>query len=873
MENTEGQAHGGQNSESPKATNHALGGAVAAAIPAQPASGPEASPPQRTEKQPILHVRHALDDARLMKSHHDEEKLHIPSSDMLDSAPTCDTNGHDERALFEKYQDLPANLDTEPSILLTRASTLCFPANGQAAPLTGQFQSSKIADGEVSISDSNDECIETETPRSTPSRSNSQPDSDGPDFNPNSPSSLTEERHENAAQGLQDELNQMVGLQSHLSGHHDQPHLSIARDTYRGSGTQGIPLNSVTRNKASVTSRITDAGDQQFIQQKHASGRGQAEDEPIPDVPYGSDYSSANNLNCQLFAALQETRDSREKGFLPKAQLDTLINQRSVFIELAKFLRETMTDSEIQECAKTVCVESKVTLTDGRSKLRSFRKIFALLVLLEKPASIPLFIKEDVSDLDLPLSIVRNGGSFELRRKDTSDKRSDEPLKCFRGWAPVWRKSFEEYQWTMLAPFFVEGEYNHVRHYVLTDHHILPFVYTKDEEDDNAEYHGGFGRVFMVRLHRDHHNFRDQVRCERGFAIKQLKQNDPVSFEREVNILKKFVGIRCHPHIVSLLATYEQFNKFHLMFYRAEGNLFKYWKEIDPHPEFNYGRVLWMAEQCAGIAHGLLQLHKHSTIVAASTIPNRDAEEDFKRRSTGEKQRRATHQGFLATKNIFNSSTKAENPPVEPVSPTFIPTAAHRFGQQTDERDARLVHEPLVDDLVRKWGRHGDLKPENILWYSDSKSGAGSLKISDFGEAELNSRASKSKSRSQLANTMTYRPPECDLQPKIIRQSYDIWCLGCVYMEFITWMLGGVELWEEFAMKRLSWDIFQQARSDTFFELVKSDTDEVSAMVKKAVTEVSIYIKGILGEYALILASFLTNYTRMKTAPTTFTQF
>jgi serine/threonine protein kinase len=159
--------------------------------------------------------------------------------------------------------------------------------------------------------------------------------------------------------------------------------------------------------------------------------------------------------------------------------------------------------------------------------------------------------------------------------------------------------------------------------------------------------------------------------------------------------------------------------------------------------------------------------------------------------------------------------------------------------QSTDERDARLVNEPYSGGLVRKWGRHGDLKPENILFFCDANDPHGTLKISDFGEAELNSRWSKTKRRSKVANTMTYRPPECDLQPKIIRQSYDIWCLGCVYMEFVTWMLGGVELWKHFAFERLKWDIFQSSYTDTFFEIVKNDEGDVRVMVKEAVTKVS----------------------------------
>jgi serine/threonine protein kinase len=123
------------------------------------------------------------------------------------------------------------------------------------------------------------------------------------------------------------------------------------------------------------------------------------------------------------------------------------------------------------------------------------------------------------------------------------------------------------------------------------------------------------------------------------------------------------------------------------------------------------------------------------------------------------------------------------------------------------------------------YGRHGDIHPGNLLYFElnheDRRRAQGILKIADFGQAELNSKLSKTKTRS-VAHTLTYRPPECDLQPKVIGQVYDIWCLGCVYLEFITWTLGGAELLTRFAQERLSPDYFQDMqKTDTFFEVVQ----------------------------------------------------
>jgi serine/threonine protein kinase len=146
---------------------------------------------------------------------------------------------------------------------------------------------------------------------------------------------------------------------------------------------------------------------------------------------------------------------------------------------------------------------------------------------------------------------------------------------------------------------------------MLQDEHILPFVASGNAQDQVIDKTGGYGKVIMVRIHPDHHNFQDRQLCERGFAVKQqLHDEDREAYKREIGILMKFSGDRSHQHVVSLLATYEQFKKFHLVFYRAEGDLFEYWKKLKPSPDLTYSNVIWMVAQCKGIAEGLSKLHR-----------------------------------------------------------------------------------------------------------------------------------------------------------------------------------------------------------------------------------------------------------------------
>ena len=87
---------------------------------------------------------------------------------------------------------------------------------------------------------------------------------------------------------------------------------------------------------------------------------------------------------------------------------------------------------------------------------------------------------------------------------------------------------------------------------------------------------------------------------------------------------------------------------------------------------------------------------------------------------------------------------------------------------------------------------------------------------------------------------MSYRPPECDLKGGKIGQSYDIWTLGCLYLEFITWLLGGWELVKAFEEKRMSFDpMWCDMDTDTFFEIVECKRPRAfAAMVKPTVKDV-----------------------------------
>jgi serine/threonine protein kinase len=599
----------------------------------------------------------------------------------------------------------------------------------------------------------------------------------------------------------------------------------------------------------------------------------------------------------------------KDKDFVPKDELSRLITEESVAEELIKFREQTQrTIDEIQTCAHQICSEELVPNNkpcnneEMEGCLRTYRKIFAILVLIEKTTSIFLFLHHQVSDLDLPLVLVKDPeepGLKRLQRRPDADGKPSTEIPIFETWSPWQMSSFEDSQWRFLAPFFSRGGYNDVKHFPLRENHILPFIpfngistaTTKDsviEKIDCGE--GGYGKVMMVRIHPAHHNFHvngagtltSGAKESMKFAIKQLLRPDRVSFKKEVSILKKFTGAGAHPHVVSLLATYEQFEKFHLIFYKADCDLCRLWRDAERKNPMSREEVLWMARQCEGIANGLLMLHRHFTRSRTSSITRISSNPPVEEKQTMTGAKRAPS---AEDKSVSfgppppQTRQRADKEPLGERSHATlsIPTSTH-VGLPADRsgcRDAGARPAKLVEmlepqgEFIRQYGRHGDLKPQNILYYSDdpnilssapdspitnamtvidcvdappqpeSESTRGNLKICDFGHAELNSLYSKSRVRSSVANTMTYRPPECDVQPKIVRQSYDIWSLGCVYLEFVAWMLGGWELVKQFGEKRLARDRFQNWMStDTFFTIYYCDKKgKAMAKIKSAVTD------------------------------------
>ena len=170
-----------------------------------------------------------------------------------------------------------------------------------------------------------------------------------------------------------------------------------------------------------------------------------------------------------------------------------------------------------------------------------------------------------------------------------------------------------------------------------------------------------------------------------------------------------------HRSLIQLLYSYEIASKKYLIFPCAEGDLEYRWAQHEADPA-SQADLIWMLQECHGIASGLHKVHDHTT---------------------------------------------------------------WKDGEQESE--------------IRNKGRHGDIKPKNILFFRDDETSPGRLVVADFTLMRFHSSIDTNYTRIRnVGYSKTYLPPEVDAcRGTQVSQKYDIWTLGCVFLQMITWHLLG----------------------------------------------------------------------------------
>ncbi|KAK6949796.1 hypothetical protein Daesc_008117 [Daldinia eschscholtzii] len=289
---------------------------------------------------------------------------------------------------------------------------------------------------------------------------------------------------------------------------------------------------------------------------------------------------------------------------------------------------------------------------------------------------------------------------------------------------------------------------------------------SKAQTHEASFAYGGFSEVYRVEIDNSHHEFGSIgiIRRQKNFfALKKLTSHDRHNFDMELSSLlfcmDKSIKEEVYKHMTQPLATFEvdepmvKGKTYYILFEWAEGNLNDFWKRNDE-PRPAMGHCKWMSHEFHSLCRALACVHN------------------------GQEEYLQTLDGEGLEKKLQVTS----------------------------------------GDASRLYGRHGDIKPDNFLWLGLSSESIGHLAISDFGLGRLHTQVSRSNQDPRnIARTETYKAPEFELPGGKISRASDIFSLGCVFLEYVTWfLLGSQKVTEEFSSIRSETDI-NGFESDAFF--------------------------------------------------------
>jgi hypothetical protein len=194
--------------------------------------------------------------------------------------------------------------------------------------------------------------------------------------------------------------------------------------------------------------------------------------------------------------------------------------------------------------------------------------------------------------------------------------------------------------------------------------------------------------------------------------------------------------------------------------------------------------------------------------------------------------------------NYWNSKTPPYNTKTALMDPVKMKWVSRQILGLTS--GLHSIHNPahLHSSSDMRFGRHGDLKPENILWLQpedDHPDSEGILVIGDLGISAIHRKASRSNQPGKkIPHSPNYRPPECDLEGGTVSRAFDIWTLGCLFLEMVCWTLGGTQLIKEFSAARTKVPYLgSRMNTNIFFDIQMSEEGEQVILVKDIVLSVS----------------------------------
>ncbi|KAI0505639.1 kinase-like domain-containing protein [Xylaria bambusicola] len=505
--------------------------------------------------------------------------------------------------------------------------------------------------------------------------------------------------------------------------------------------------DTASHHESDGVSRVGDYGFQ-------AWARNAQKLKPSPD---SGDFIGFENLDQKPATILQDDlRNTLEEAmlpalpndaqtYLPLGQVEAICRRDVVRRELVRTFGDDNPD--IDRLIDYVCGSQDDSSRDENTS----RKIFANLVLIRKLDKIKDFMDTGIKDRHLPFrkfSHERMSEPFALVKRATLNREKSEPVFCFDNWSLVEQREFYDNQWRLLSPYFDRAPDGTVGLYELDEQCIMPWIKKGEEKRGTfvpAANIGGFAKVTKFFIHPDHHAFDTNK-----VAIKELIELDDTPFHQEFKNLKR---VQTRDHLLPVYAAYRRGNFYSFIFPWADGGSLNDLWARDP---------LELKERVRLDTHegrDVLQTKKIITWVACQL--------------SGLTGRLGL--GFLHDTQFL-----------EPAQPTLV----------------------VPNEKEKRYGIHGDIKPGNILYFEQDQNGDGSglglFKISDFGITGFHSALTRSRQPPTGPHSPTYRAPEFGVLAAYLSRKYDIWSLGCVLLQFLTWLMSGPNGLRQFDEARLN---------------------------------------------------------------------
>ncbi|KAI1363887.1 kinase-like domain-containing protein [Xylaria arbuscula] len=501
-----------------------------------------------------------------------------------------------------------------------------------------------------------------------------------------------------------------------------------------------------SQHESDGVSRVADYGFQAWAQSSQKSKPSHDSGDLIglesPDVK--SPITPPGNLAMSLESAMLPAKPNDAQTYLPLGQIESICPRGVVHHELQRTFGEDC--PEIDQYTDYVCGNQD----DPKREENISRKIFANLVLIGQLHRIRDFMEAGIRDRHLPFrksSREHLGETFTLVKRVTFNRTKSETVFCFNDWNPVEKRKFYDNQWRLLSPYFDRASDGTVGLYELDEQCIMPWVDIGEEKRGTfvpLENIGGYAKVTKFSIHPDHHAFD----CK-NFAIKQLFEDDDTPFHQEFKNLKK---VQTKDHLLPVYAAYRRGKQYSFIFPWADGgSLIDLWSR-DPRE---------LKERVVVDTHEFADTHRAQKVISWVACQ------------------------FSGLTGRLGLGFLHDNKFLEQLQPTLV----------------------VPDEMEKQFGIHGDIKPHNILYFEQDHNGEesnlGLFKISDFGLTGFHSALTRSRHQPPGPHSPTYRAPEYRDFSAYLSRKYDIWSLGCVMLQFLTWLISGPDGLRQFDEARL----------------------------------------------------------------------